>query len=53
MRIASGKVVDGRVERLTESDWFGFVLEGKMPGEETAIALLRDGQRLSLKLPLQ
>jgi len=45
--------VDGRAERLTESDWFGFLLESKMPGEEAAIALLRDGQRLSLKLPLQ
>src|SRR2546425_823494 len=45
--------VDGRTERLTESDWFGFILDKKMPGERVSISLLRGGQRLSLDLPIQ
>ena len=45
--------VDGRTERMSESDWMGFVLQNKMPREQVPISVLRAGQRIDLELPLQ
>ena len=45
--------LDGRTNRITESDLFGYVLQNKMPGERMPITILRSGERVNLELPVQ
>ncbi len=43
----------GHTERMSESDWFGFLLQSKMPGGRLPITVLRGSERLELELPVQ
>ncbi|MCA9131916.1 MAG: PDZ domain-containing protein [Planctomycetales bacterium] len=45
--------VDGKVDRMSESQLLTYLVNAKRPGEQVAVELLRDGQRLTLQLPMQ
>jgi S1-C subfamily serine protease len=45
--------LDGRATRLTESQWMTLLVNEKRPGDRVAVVVLRDGQRLSLELPMK
>ncbi len=44
----------GKIEHpLTESQWFAEMLRSSRPGDRVAIKLLRDGEPMTLELPIQ
>jgi hypothetical protein len=43
---------DGRTDPMTESSLLAHALQKKMPGDQVPVTVLRDGERLELKLPL-
>jgi hypothetical protein len=45
--------LDGRSERLTESQWMTRLVNAKKVGDRIKVALLRDGKRLEFELPIQ
>jgi S1-C subfamily serine protease len=45
--------VDGRTQRLTESELFAYILQSKPPGAKLPALVLRGGQRLNLEIPTQ
>jgi len=45
--------VAGHKERMSESDWFGFLLQNKMPGERIPLTVLRGSERLELEMLMQ
>jgi serine protease Do len=44
--------VDGKTGRMSETDFFAYVLQNKMPGEKVPMTVLRGGKRVELTLPL-
>lgn len=44
---------DGQSHRMTESQFFGYTLQKRMPGQRVPVTVLRGGKRVSLELPLQ
>jgi hypothetical protein len=44
---------DGRSDPMTESSLLAHALQKKMPGDRVPVAVLRDGERVKLKLPMQ
>jgi len=45
--------VDGRTQRMTESELFAYILQGKPVGAKLPAVVLRNGQRLNLQIPTQ
>lgn len=45
--------LDGRHARLSESQFMTGLVNAKQPGERVAVAVLRDGRRMRLELPMQ
>ncbi len=45
--------IDGRQDLLTEEDVFRYGVTEKKPGEKAAVTLIREGQRMTLDLPMQ
>jgi hypothetical protein len=45
--------VDGRTDAMRETDLFAFLVQNKRIGDEYPVTVLRDGQRLDLKLRVQ
>lgn len=45
--------LDGRTDRMTESELFGRFLQERMPGQQVKAAVLRGTQRVELTLPMQ
>jgi hypothetical protein len=45
--------VDGHTEAMTESGWMAFLVNAHRPGEEVTVRLLRNGEKLQLRLPMQ
>jgi len=45
--------VDGRTERMTESELFGYLLQNRMAGETVRVAVLRGGEQVGLELAMQ
>ena len=45
--------VDGRRDRLTESDFLALAMQQKKPGDKLAVSVLRGNQELSFQLPLR
>ena len=45
--------VDGQSKRLTESQWMTWLVNAKKVGDRVKVAVLRDGKRLTLELPVQ
>lgn len=45
--------VDGQSKRLTESQWLTWLVNAKKVGDRVPVAVLRDGKRLTLELPMQ
>lgn len=44
---------DGQSKRMSESDFLAYTMQKKMPGDEVPVSVLRGGQRVKLKLPMQ
>ena len=45
--------VDGQTKRMTESEWFRYLLQNKMPGEKIPVSVLRGSEQANLELPMQ
>ena len=45
--------VDGKSNRMTESETFGYLAQKRMVGEKVPVTVLRAGQKLDLQLPMQ
>jgi serine protease Do len=45
--------LDGKSDRLTESQWMAYVLQNKKVGESMLVTVLRGQERLKLQLPSQ
>ncbi|MBI3860727.1 MAG: PDZ domain-containing protein [Planctomycetia bacterium] len=45
--------LDGQSQRLTESQWLTRLVNSKKAGDRVKVALLRDGKRMILELPMQ
>ena len=45
--------VDGRSNRMTESELFAYILQSQPPGTKLPVSVLRNGQRLNLEMPSQ
>jgi len=45
--------VDGQTGRMTESEWFRYLLQNKMPGEKIPVSVLRGSKQANLELPMQ
>lgn len=45
--------LEGQTQRLTEGQWIGHALTTHLPGTNVAAVVLRGGQRLELRLPIQ
>lgn len=45
--------IDGRKERMTESDLIAWLINEKKPGEKIPARVLRDGRSVTLQLPIQ
>jgi S1-C subfamily serine protease len=45
--------LDGRTERMTESQWFVSLLARTKPGDSVKVKLRRGSETLELKLPMQ
>jgi len=45
--------VDGKTERMSESDLFGYLVQNRMPGSKVPVAVLRNASRVDLELPMQ
>ena len=38
---------------MTESRWFGYLLQNRMAGTRVPLTVLRNGERVKLELPMQ
>jgi serine protease Do len=45
--------VDGRNNRMTESDLIGYLVQSKKPGDKVPFTVLRGGQQVNLEMPMQ
>ena len=45
--------LDGKTQRMTESDLFGYLAQNRMPGEKIPVTVLRAGNKVELELPMQ
>jgi serine protease Do len=45
--------LDGKSNRMSESDLFGYLAQNRMPGEKIPVTILRAGNKLELQLPMQ
>lgn len=45
--------VDGRSEKMTESQLLAYLVQNKMRGDHVAVSVLREGARLNFELPMQ
>ena len=45
--------VDGKSDRLTDGELMAALVQRTKPGDKVAVTVLRDGQRVELKLPMQ
>jgi hypothetical protein len=45
--------IDGKTERMTESDLFGYLAQNRMPGAKVPVTVLRKGSKADLELPMQ
>jgi hypothetical protein len=44
---------DGRTQRMTEGELLAYTVQTRMPGETVPVTVLRAGERMDLKLPMQ
>ncbi len=44
--------VDGKTNRMSETEYFAYVMQNKLPGQRMPMTVLRGGKRIELTLPL-